>query len=75
MTMITHTGRAVRKLKKCVAAEGEEEIAVLMLLGVRVGGTPYLPTPFRWGYGWPFPRFYGPLTEEERRQVEKMGRR
>jgi len=57
-------------LKKCVAKVGEQEIAVLMLAGVRVGGTPFLPTSFRWGYGWPYPKFYGELTEQERLQVE-----
>jgi hypothetical protein len=24
----------------------------MMHLGVRVGGSPWLPTPWRWGYGW-----------------------
>lgn len=57
-------------LKACVAQVGEQEIAVLMLAGVRVGGTPFLPTSFRWGYGWPYPKFYGELTEQERLQVE-----
>lgn len=57
-------------LKKCVAKVGEQEIALLMLAGVRVGGTPFLPTNFRWGYGWPYPKFYGELTEQERLQVE-----
>jgi len=57
-------------LKECVAKVGEQEIAVLMLAGVRVGGTPFLPTSFRWGYGWPYPKFYGELTEQERSQVE-----
>jgi len=27
-----------------------------MFVGVRVGGTPYLPISFRWGYGWPYLR-------------------
>jgi len=57
-------------LKECVAQVGEQEIAVLMLAGVRVGGTPFLPTSFRWGYGWPYPKFYSELTEQERLQVE-----
>ncbi|NIB44643.1 hypothetical protein HBA55_33985 [Pseudomaricurvus alkylphenolicus] len=57
-------------LKACVEKVGEEEIALLMLAGVRVGGTPFLPTKFRWGYGWPYPRFYGELSQEELRQVE-----
>lgn len=57
-------------LERCVAGVGEEEIARLMLAGVRVGGSPYFPTPFRWGYGWPWPRGYRALTDSERAQVE-----
>lgn len=45
-------------LEQCVAAVGEPIIATLMLSGVRVGGSPYWPTPFRWGYGWPYPHGY-----------------
>jgi hypothetical protein len=56
-------------LQNCVAQVGEKEIALLMLAGVRVGGTPFLPTTFRWGYGWPYPRLYGQLSAEEREQV------
>lgn len=59
-------------LKECVAAAGEEEVALLMLAGVRVGGTPLLPTSFRWGYGWPYPRFYGELTAEEIEQIKNV---
>jgi len=59
-----------KTLESCVASVGEPEIAKLMLLGVRVGGTPYLLTQFRWGYGWPYPRLYGALTEAELMQVE-----
>jgi len=61
-----------RELKVCVAKVGEPEIALLMLAGVRVGGTPFLPTQFRWGYGWPYPRFYGALSESELKQVETL---
>jgi len=61
-----------RELKVCVAKVGEPEIALLMLAGVRVGGTPFLPTQFRWGYGWPYPRFYGALSEAELKQVETL---
>ncbi len=56
-------------LKACVSAVGEPEVAILMLAGVRVGGSPYLPTNFRWGYGWSYPRCYGSLTEDELAQV------
>lgn len=60
-------------LKQCVASLGEPEIAQLMLVGVRAGGSPYLPTSFRWGYGWPFPRGYRALSDEELKQVESPG--
>ncbi|TPH13451.1 hypothetical protein [Litorilituus lipolyticus] len=59
-------------LQQCVAKVGEPEIAQLMLAGVRVGGTPYLPTPFRWGYGWSYPRGYKALTMDEKQQVTKL---
>ena len=61
-----------KELKACVAKVGEPQVALLMLAGVRVGGSPFFPTTFRWGYGWDYPRFYGPLTEEELEQVEKL---
>lgn len=59
-------------LEACVAGVGEPEIALLMLAGVRVGGSPFWPTRFRWGYGWPYPKLYGPLTASELEQVEKL---
>lgn len=59
-------------LAQCVASVGKPKTARLMLAGVRLGGTPYLPTSYRWGYGWPYPRGYKALTEEERRQVERQ---
>ncbi len=63
---------ADKALQRCVAAVGEEEIAILMLAGVRVGGSPYWPTEFRWGYGWPWPKDYGPLTEKEQSAVAEQ---
>ncbi|MDD8058265.1 MULTISPECIES: hypothetical protein [Shewanella] len=61
-----------KALRVCVAKVGQPQIALLMLAGVRVGGTPYLPTQFRWGYGWPYPRDYGALTADELKQVELL---
>lgn len=57
------------RLQTCVDDVGEPQIAKLMLAGVRVGGTPYLPTDFRWGYGWPYPRGYKALTEDEQDEI------
>ena len=56
---------ADNELEACVEKVGEKAIAKLMLAGVRVGGSPYWPTSFRWGYGWDYPRGYQELTEEE----------
>lgn len=63
---------ADKALKQCVSQNGEPEIGMLMLAGVRIGGTPYLPTSFRWGYGWPYPRHYKELTVEELKQIKSM---
>ncbi len=62
--------QADQELKMCVEGVGEPELAVLMLAGVRVGGTPFLPTSFRWGYGWSYPKLYGALTDEELAQIK-----
>ncbi len=63
---------ADQELKSCVAKVGQPEIAQLMLMGVRGGGTPYLPTSFRWGYGWSYPKFYDELDDEELAQVQLL---
>ena len=56
-------------LEKCVAATGQPKTAFLMRVGVWFGGSPYLPTSFRWGFGWPYLRGYKPLTAAEREEV------
>ncbi len=58
------------RLRECVAAVGRPKTAELMFEGVRAGGIPYLPAPWRWGYGWPYLRGYKPLTEEEIKLIE-----
>lgn len=63
--------QADEALKACVESTGEPEIAKIMLAGVRVGGTPYLPTSFRWGYGWSESRGYKALNDEEKKEVKK----
>ncbi|WP_370980861.1 FAD-binding oxidoreductase [Agaribacterium sp. ZY112] len=64
--------QADAELRLCVAEVGEPEIAMLMLAGVRVGGSPYFPTQFRWAYGWPYGRFYQALTDAEKEQVNRL---
>lgn len=64
-------------LQACVEQVGELEIGLLMLAGVRVGGSPFWNTEFRWGYGWPYwdgwrPRGYKEMTGEEAAQAIKL---
>ena len=63
---------ADNELRHCVTQLGEDEIALLMLAGVRVGGSPFWPSQFRWAYGWPYGRFYKALTADELEQVRKL---
>jgi hypothetical protein len=63
------------ELRACVKSVGEPAIAELMLAGVRVGGSPWWPSSFRWGYGWPYTHGYRALTPEEKELVrEKKAR-
>lgn len=62
-------------LRVCIKNVGEPGIATLMLAGVRVGGTPYLPTSFRWAYGWPYLRGYKGLSEADLLEVADMEKR
>jgi hypothetical protein len=46
------------EFRRCVAEKGGPTRARIMYWGVRLGGTPWLPAYWRWGYGWPWPRGY-----------------
>ena len=41
-------------LLRCVAQVGHPWWAIAMFIAVRLGGGPYLPTPWRWGFRCPF---------------------
>ncbi|MEO0616579.1 MAG: hypothetical protein AAFY69_10655 [Pseudomonadota bacterium] len=60
-------------LRDCVTAKtGDRAFGRLMYDGVRVGGSPYFLTWYRWGYGWPFARKYQALTDAETAQSERL---
>jgi hypothetical protein len=60
-------------LQSCVEKEMKDSVlANVMLIGVRMGGSPYFVTPYRWGYGWSFGRNYQALNEEEQAQVGQL---
>ena len=63
---------ADQSLESCVSRVGEPEIAQLMLAGVRVGGSPYFPSTYRWGYGWPYPRGYKALSKQDHLEVQQQ---
>ena len=59
--------------KACILAKTQDSaLAEMMYVGVRLGGSPYFPTWYRWGYGWNYSRGYAPLTTEEKEMVQKM---
>lgn len=67
---------ADRALKACVQQKtGDEALAKLMYEGVRIGGSPYFYTWYRWGYGWPFDRKYQALTMQEKALTEELEKR
>lgn len=52
----TYNQRSVadKRLQSCVAETGHPKTGLFMRLGVRMTGTWLLPTPWRWGFGWPW---------------------
>ena len=62
---------ADRALRQGIIEKGYPVRATLIYLGTRLGGVPYVPTPWRWGFGWPFPRAYGELSTAERREATR----
>lgn len=45
-------------LRDCVARTGRPTLGWWMEKGVRMGGVPWTPTSWRWGYGWDWPTCY-----------------
>lgn len=66
----TERKQADTELKSCVAGLGEDYVAFVMHMGVRLGGQPFFPTWYRWGYGWPYLRGYQEITAAEKIQIK-----
>ena len=62
-------------LQQCVADVGYPNIAKMMHLGVRIGGSSKYDTSYRWGYGWKINHHDNALSNEELAQVETMKRK
>lgn len=61
-----------RELRSCVDEVQDPVLAFLMYEGVRVGGSPYWPSSYRWGYGWPYGRGYRALGDGEQALADRL---
>lgn len=47
------------KLRECILDVTNNKIITFAIYGgSRIGGIPFIATPWRWGYGWDFGRGY-----------------
>jgi len=64
---------ADQALRECVTEKtGNKALAAIMYEGVRVGGSPYFDTWYRWGYGWTEDKHYEPLTTAEETLADRL---
>lgn len=54
---------ADRALRACIAASGRPILAKVYYSAVRLGGAPWWPLPWRWGFGWPYGTAYSAACE------------
>ena len=63
---------ADEKFRSCILKKtGNKKLADFMFRGVRIGGSPYFFTWYRWGYGWSYERKYKELSVSEKKKVKK----
>ncbi len=55
---------ADRQLRECIRALDRPRLASLYYAGVRIGGSPWWPFPWRWGFGWPYGMGYSERCDE-----------
>jgi hypothetical protein len=46
--------KADRELRQCIRGKGHTLMGDILYYSVRVGGVPWVPTPWRWGFGHPY---------------------
>ncbi|MBB2487794.1 hypothetical protein H5407_21365 [Mitsuaria sp. WAJ17] len=65
--------RADEALRACVLERTDDPArAATMFRGVRIGGSAWWPTPFRWGYGWGYGRYYRSLDLAESAEADRL---
>jgi hypothetical protein len=50
--------RSDRELRDCAAETAGCVLPAMIRAGVWIGGAPWQPAPWRWGYGWDYYRGY-----------------
>lgn len=50
--------KADEELRSCLIKKEAPILSDIAYWGVRVGASPWLPFPWRWGYGWDWPKGY-----------------
>lgn len=50
--------KADLEFRQCIVDADHNVLAELYYYSVRLAGTPFLPTPWRWGFGWEYPLGY-----------------
>ncbi len=46
--------RADERFRQCIREKGHGVLDDVYYIGVRINAVPWLPTPFRWGFGYSF---------------------
>ncbi|MGZ3773374.1 MAG: hypothetical protein ACXVCY_02745 [Pseudobdellovibrionaceae bacterium] len=64
--------KADRMLEKCIGINTFPILGEIFYAGVHVGGSPFLPTTWRWGYGYVKPRGFAPRSEADQQKVDAL---
>jgi hypothetical protein len=60
------------RLKACIAGKSDAVTAEVFFRAVRIGGTAYSVTNYRWGYGWNYLRPYRAISEQEKELIKNQ---
>lgn len=59
----SNRAHADQLLDRCITDTGHPIIAKRYRIGVKLAGSPYHDTTYRWGYGWPYTKGYFELND------------
>lgn len=63
--------RADKLFRQCVRNEGYKILDDIFYIGVRMNAVPWLPTKYRWGFGYPFTKGHRGYTAHSK-ETEKL---